>query len=253
MAPDHDAEWITSAAWKAEPDGPLPVLAAVMPVVGPPRSAFLRIAGVGVFVATVNGEVVSDPLEPGYSDFAQRVEFGTYDLTPLLKPGDNVITVELGPGCYRSTSIDGRWAKITTNYGDLATCATVDWIDADGPHTIHTDTAWHGTTGPVTRSNWVGGEDYDATLSLDLEAVATWPRAVPAQVPPGMRLSPKTIHPSGSWNASPPSTSGRSSPASTSSTSVSTSPAGSNSTYRPGWTSGFGPPNFSMATATSTP
>lgn len=195
MAPDDHAEWITSAAWKSEPDGPLPVVASVIPVVGPPRSAVLRIAGVGVFVTSVNGHVVSDPLEPGYSDYDQRVEFSTYDLTPLLKPGDNVITVELGPGCYRSKTIDARWVKIATDYGDLATCATVDWIDADGPHTIRTDTAWYGTTGPVTWSNWVGGEDYDATAVLDLDAVATWPRAVPAQVPPRMRLSPKTIPP----------------------------------------------------------
>jgi hypothetical protein len=196
-APDGRAEWITSAAWKAAPDGPLPVVAAVFPVVGPPQWAVLRIAGLGVFIASVNGQVVSDPLEPGYSDYSRRVEFCTYDVTALLRPGDNVITVELGPGCYRSKTIDDRWAKIATDYGDLATCATLDWIDDGGTNALRTDACWHGTTGPVTWSNWVGGEDYDARSAFDTDtaAVLTWPHTVPAQVPDGMRLSPKTIPP----------------------------------------------------------
>jgi alpha-L-rhamnosidase len=197
QAPDRRAEWITSAAWKSQPDGPLPVVGAVFRIAGLARSATLRIAGLGVFVASINGRVVSDPLEPGYSDYAQRAEFCTYDVSALLTTGDNTVTIELGPGCYRSRARDNRWAKIVTDYGDLGTCATLDWVDDRGEGAVRTDTAWHGTTGPVRSSNWVGGEDYDAGEAYDTDpgTVRSWPRAVHARIPDGMTLSPKAIPP----------------------------------------------------------
>lgn len=196
-APDQRAEWITSAAWRTQSDGPLPVVGAVFRIAGTARSATLRIAGLGVFVASINGRVVSDPLEPGYTDYAQRAEFCTYDVAALLTAGDNTVTIELGPGCYRSRTVDDRWAKITTDYGDLGTCATLDWVDDDGAGGVRTGTAWHGSTGPVRSSNWVGGEDYDAryAFATDLGTIRSWPRAVPAQVPEKLTLSPKTIPP----------------------------------------------------------
>ncbi|MGZ0147993.1 family 78 glycoside hydrolase catalytic domain [Kribbella sp. WER1] len=191
-APDRRTGWITSAAWQQDPDGPLPVLGTVIEVTGAARDAVLRVAGLGVFVAAINGEAVSDPLEPGYTDYAIRAEFCTYDVTARLVPGPNVITIQLGPGCYRSRKPEDRWAKIETAYGDLAACATLDWTDDAGPHGLG---PWHATTGAVRTANWVGGEDYDAHHEPDLRTIASWPAAVPAKVPAELRLSAKTIPP----------------------------------------------------------
>lgn len=196
-APDRRAEWITSAGWQQSPDGPLPVVAAVLGVAGHVQSATLRVAGLGVFIASVNGTVVSDPLEPGYSDYARRAEFCTYDVTRLLVPGDNTVVIELGPGCYRSRKADDRWAKIETDFGDLAACATLEWADDDGSSELRTGAGWHGAVGPVRSSNWVGGEDYDARDELDLAtgAVVRWPAAARARMPDALRLSAKAIPP----------------------------------------------------------
>ncbi|MBP2351629.1 hypothetical protein JOF29_002712 [Kribbella aluminosa] len=191
-APDRRTGWMTSAAWQQDPDGPLPVLGTVIEVTGQARDATLRVAGLGVFVAAINGEIVSDPLEPGYTDYAIRAEFCTYDVTSRLVRGPNVITIELGPGCYRSRKTEDRWTKIETAYGDLAACATLDWTDDAGPNGLG---RWHATTGPARTANWVGGEDYDAHHEPDLQAIASWPTAVPAKVPAELRLSAKTIPP----------------------------------------------------------
>ncbi|HEY3509116.1 family 78 glycoside hydrolase catalytic domain [Kribbella sp. NPDC051137] len=191
-APDRRTGWMTSAAWQQDPDGPLPVLGTAIEVTGEPRDAVLRVAGLGVFVAAVNGQVVSDPLEPGYTDYALRAEFCTYDVTARLVPGPNVITIELGPGCYRSRKTEDRWTKIETTYGELAACATLDWTDDTGPQELG---PWHATTGAVRTANWVGGEDYDAHHEPDLQTMASWPAAVPAKTPVELRLSAKTIPP----------------------------------------------------------
>lgn len=196
--PDLRSRWITSAEWRDDPDGALPVLARTFFVTGPVDAATLHIAGLGIFTARINGRRVSaDLLEPGYTDYAQRAEFCSYAVADLLVCGDNVISIELGPGNYRSQNADGRWTKVITDYGDLASCAVLEWDASAGPGQIETDESWSAALGPVRSANWVGGEDYDATHDLDLHpaAIASWQRAVAAAVPAGMILSAKTTPP----------------------------------------------------------
>lgn len=197
--PDEGASWITAASWRDSPDSGLPVVGTVVHVDEAPASAILRICGLGVFAASIDGRPVSiDVLEPGYTDYAQRAEYCTYDVTELITGEDNVLLIELGPGMYRSQRLDDRWTKIRTAYGDLAACATLTITTADGTeHRIRTDTGWTGTTGRTRSSNWTGGEDFDATIVLDTSptGVRAWPAAVVADTPPGLTLSPKTVPP----------------------------------------------------------
>jgi len=193
------AAWITAPAWRSDPTGPLPVVGAVIECSTAPVSAVLRIAGLGVFEASINGCPASaDVLEPGYTDYARRAEFCCYDVTHLFSAGDNVVIVELGSGPYRSQRLDDRWTKIKTRYGDLAACATLTLRFADGTtREVRTGSDWGGTLGRTRSSNWTGGEDYDATVDYDPSAagVRRWPRAVPAQTPPALVLTAKATPP----------------------------------------------------------
>lgn len=195
-SPDRYGHWITAAEWQADPDGPLPVVGCVFSVADQPREAAVSVAGLGVFNAKINGQPVSpDLLEPGYTDYAQRTEWCAYDVLGLIRPGRNVITIELGPGCYRSRPAGDRWTKIITNYGDLGACASLHWSDAGGIHMVATDTDWHACLGPVRQANWVGGEDYDDRHAIDLAKIEEWPAAAPARMPLGLTLTRKTIPP----------------------------------------------------------
>lgn len=194
-----NGRWITSPDWKVNPADPLPVLGTTFSCGGNLVSATLRISGLGVFAASVNGAPVSaDLLEPGYSDYAQRVELCTYDVSALVVEGDNTLVVELGPGMYRSQQLDDRWTKIRSDYGDLAVNASLTLAYPDGTTSeVATDTGWRATLGQTRSSNWTGGEDFDANVPLDTSpaGLRSWPTAVDAAVPAGIRLSAKTTPP----------------------------------------------------------
>lgn len=200
IPPDRSAGWITSPQWRADPNGPLPLLGTTFHCGPGARQATLTIAGLGVYQPTINAAPISPGLlEPGYTDYARHAEFLTHDVTHCLREGCNAMTIALGPGMYRSQNPDGRWTKVFTDYGELATCAVLRWTDSAGEHHIVTDRSWRSTLGPVTSSNWVGGEDFDAArmVGLDAAGIDGWPEqpAVDAVVPTELSLRHKTIPP----------------------------------------------------------
>ena len=63
----------------------------------------------------LNGARVGDEwLAPGWTDYNVRVQYQTYDVTPLVRAGDNVLAVRLGDGWY--TGNLGPWGR--ARYGD---------------------------------------------------------------------------------------------------------------------------------------
>lgn len=91
---------------------PLPVFATNFDVTGEVRKARLYATGLGVYAATVNGAPVSRAvLEPANTDFRDRVEYGVYDVTRLLKRGPNAIGMALGNGLFNAEATPGRYQK----------------------------------------------------------------------------------------------------------------------------------------------
>ncbi len=93
-----EARWIEQAGRAA--DAPLPLFARVieLPEAGV-ASATLYLAGIGLHLATVNGQAVTaEHLAPGNSNYQLSAEYRTHDIGPLLQPGRNVIGVRLGHG-----------------------------------------------------------------------------------------------------------------------------------------------------------
>ncbi|CAM5262122.1 hypothetical protein STENM327S_07198 [Streptomyces tendae] len=132
------------------------------------RSARLYIAGLGVYEATVNGKPVGDAvLEPANTDYAERVQYATYDVTDRLRTGANTLGVALGNGMSNVVSTADRYRKLYGNLSDPKLIARLEVTLADGRvRTITSGDDWRTTLGPTTASNWYGGEDYDARREI---------------------------------------------------------------------------------------
>ena len=64
-------------------------------------SARLYITALGLYEAEINGRRVGDHvLAPGYQSYNFRHVYDTYDVTSLIKAGDNAIGVTVGEGWY---------------------------------------------------------------------------------------------------------------------------------------------------------
>jgi alpha-L-rhamnosidase len=83
-------------------DAPAPVLGASLDVPGEVTSARLYATAHGVYEATLNGRRVGDHvLPPGWTAYADRLRYQTYDVTDLIREGANELEVLLGNGWFR--------------------------------------------------------------------------------------------------------------------------------------------------------
>ncbi len=104
--------------------------------------ARLYITACGLYEALVNGKRVDDfVLAPGHTDYTKRIQLQTYDVTELLKNGENVITVELADGWYRGSC--GAWG-LRNQYGTQTKLyAQLEITDKSGNKAvIGTDQTW---------------------------------------------------------------------------------------------------------------
>ena len=171
----------------------MPVFARHFTVGKPVRAARLYATGLGVHETTINGEAVSDAvLEPANTDYRQRVEYATYDVTGLLLNGANAIGVQLGNGLYHVPETPGRYQKLVRSDGLPKMLAQLEITYADGTRSVVAgDESWRTTLGGTTFSSWYGGEDFDARRlapGWDLPAadLTGWQAAVPQEPAPAL-------------------------------------------------------------------
>ncbi|MBE6564947.1 MAG: alfa-L-rhamnosidase RamA [Ruminococcaceae bacterium] len=130
-------------------------------------SARLYICGLGVYEAEINGEKAGDEcLAPFFTSYNKHIQYQSYDVTSLLKEGENAIGVMLGDGWYL-----GRfgWRDKTKNlYGDSQQLiAELRIAFSDGSEqVIASDESWLCHASPITFSNIYDGEHYDARLEV---------------------------------------------------------------------------------------
>jgi alpha-L-rhamnosidase len=131
------------------------------------KKARLYISCAGIHIATVNGTPVTDNvLEPPVSNVLQEVQYATYDVTNLIRHGENTIGVELGGGTwdiFNTLADPSRYIKATAGFGPPRLIAQLELTYPNGRRqVIATDGSWQTSLGATTFSNWYGGEDYDA-------------------------------------------------------------------------------------------
>ncbi len=130
------------------------------------KSARVYVTSLGLYQLFLNGQKVSNDLfTPGWTSYKKRLQYQTYDVTPMLKT-KNAIGAILGDGWYR-----GRIGFTNQNhyYGEkLSLLAQLQITYTDGTsEIIRTDSSWKASTGPIIASDIYDGEKYDARLDMN--------------------------------------------------------------------------------------
>ncbi|MBI1224054.1 MAG: Bacterial alpha-L-rhamnosidase [Bacteroidetes bacterium] len=128
------------------------------------KMATAYISARGLYEAQINGQRVGDAyLTPGWTAYQKRIQYQVYDVTNLLKPGENAIGVTLGSGWFRSYL---AWSNNRETYGkELSLLLQMDIEYEDGTHElVLSDGSWRHSTGGILDSEIYHGETIDARL-----------------------------------------------------------------------------------------
>lgn len=126
------------------------------------KNGRLYITAHGIYDAYINGKRVDGYiLAPGSSQVPRRLQVQTYDISELLRPGENELVVTLGDGWYRgSVAYD---MDVNTFGTDIALLAQVETA---GVPVAVTDERWQASQeGPLGLNDHMMGEVYDARRS----------------------------------------------------------------------------------------
>lgn len=148
-------------------DQPAPLLRKQFELDKKIKRARAYVSGLGYFELRLNGERVgNDVLNPGWTSYAKRVLYSTYDVTAQLKRGQNAVGIMLGNGWFNPLPL-AMWGRIkpgealTTGEPRAIMQLVVEFTDGT-TQTISTDETWRATDGPVVRNSVYLGEFYDA-------------------------------------------------------------------------------------------
>ncbi len=142
----------------------VPMFRKEFSVAGDIEKATINISGLGHYELHLNGEKVGDRfLSPGWTNYDKRTFYNTFDITTLLKNGDNAIGVLVGNGFYNVNR--ERYRKLVVAYGYPKVIFNISVLLKDGSvQHIVSDENCRVLPSPITYSSIYGGEDYDATL-----------------------------------------------------------------------------------------
>lgn len=145
-----------------------------------PLDARLFVAAGGFSDTYVNGKkVTNDVLGPLPSDYDKTVYFCEYDVTSLLRKGQDTILICLSPGWF--TAMLGDYGM--RHWGTPRALAQLVVRTKGGIMRLSTDSTWQATNcGPVRRSNLYDGEYYDAHY----ENPEQWQQAEVLEAPNGI-------------------------------------------------------------------
>lgn len=132
-------------------------------------SARIYSSALGVYDLFINGKRVGTPqqdgnmlydeLKPGWTDYSKTVHYLTYDITSLLRKGNNAVGAQVSSGWWSGAVSHGEYgghevgfiAKMKIDYTDGTT------------ETIVTDLSWlSSASGAIRMGNIYDGETYDA-------------------------------------------------------------------------------------------
>ena len=129
------------------------------------RRAVVYATALGVFELSLNGDRVgNDYFAPGWTDYHKRLYYQTYDVTSLLRSGNNCLGAILADGWFA-----GNVANVGQQYYGsklrLKLQLQVEYADGTS-ETFISDPSWKTTYGPILEADMQGGETYDARLEM---------------------------------------------------------------------------------------
>jgi alpha-L-rhamnosidase len=190
-------EHLVDGVYESQLAATSPLLRTTVELSTPVKRARVHVAALGYGELYVNGDRVGDAvLDPGWTDYDERVLYTTHDLTDRLHEGTNAIGLWLGIGRFARTFYNA------TGHGSPRALVhlTVEYTDGT-TRTVASGPDWTATDSPVRANDIYDGERYDARRERSLDGWATpgfddadWADAAPMPAPGG-QLSPQRVEP----------------------------------------------------------
>lgn len=159
---EFQAEWITNSR---ETGSICPVFRKQWKTKQPVKKAVLYLTALGVCEARLNGKPVGEEvLAPGWTVYEKRLQYQTYDLTPLLE-ASNELRILLGKGWFRSPmpgwmETEDQKRRAVQPGGILG---EIHLTYTDGStEVLASDESWEWAESQVLFSEIYDGEIYDA-------------------------------------------------------------------------------------------
>ena len=148
-------------------ENPAPLLRKEFKLKGNVRQARAYVTGLGYYELHLNGRKVGDHvLDPGWTAYGKRVLYSTYDVTQLLREGNNAVGAILGNGWYNPLPLR-MWGHInprehlTIGRPRLILQLNIEYEDGSRQAVV-TDPTWKVGDSPIRRNSIYLGEIYDA-------------------------------------------------------------------------------------------
>lgn len=156
--------------WMPGSDVNAPIMRKSVNVGKEVKRARLYATARGAYWFYINGQRVGDGyLNPGWTDFRHRIMYNTYDVTQMLRQGNNALGIELGHGWFCD---DFGWAGAMwgDQYGYKPSALAMIKVEyTDGTNeTFVTDNTWKVYNGgPLYVNSLYHGVIYDAQREVD--------------------------------------------------------------------------------------
>ncbi len=161
---DWTAQWITGDYRPNRKERyPVDCFSKTFTLDKPLSSARLYATACGLYEARLGGKKVGDfVMAPGYTDYRKRVQYQTYDVTGMLRKGENELTVQLADGWYRGSC--GAWGRKNQYGTETRLLLQLEVTFADGTKAVvGTDGTWDWSNdGPIRQADNKDGEIVEA-------------------------------------------------------------------------------------------
>lgn len=168
-ADDWQGQWIKAPkAMSAQDSEVCPQLRTSFQVNGPVARARIYATALGLYELELNGSRVGNHyFTPGWTSYATRLQYQTYDVTDLLQEGGNTLGALLGNGWYKGYL---GFHQKNENYGsEQALLVELHLRYEDGrEESLGSGPHWQAAGSAVRMSEIYMGEEYDARLARTL-------------------------------------------------------------------------------------
>jgi alpha-L-rhamnosidase len=162
---DWTASWITPTEPVDGEPGQRPAVLLERTFTAAPEAEVGRIYATahGVYELFLNGDRIGDiELTPGFTSYGSRLQYQTFDVTGLVRPGENNLRALVSDGWFR-----GRLGFTREHDVFGPELALLLQLELDGELVVGTDTNWRAAASG-TAADLIEGQRTDLTLGPDL-------------------------------------------------------------------------------------
>ncbi|MEI7909693.1 MAG: family 78 glycoside hydrolase catalytic domain [Verrucomicrobiota bacterium] len=143
----------------------VPYLRKSFTLAKPIRQATVYATALGLYELHLNGSRVGDHiLAPDWTDYSKRLRYQAYDVTAQLAVGANVLGAQVANGWYSGHIGNGGYQF----WGSTPACLLqleVDYTDGTSERIV-SDGSWKMQVSPTLSTDFMQGENYDATREV---------------------------------------------------------------------------------------